>query len=74
MLLTLLRVAAWAGRVDEVETLISKGVDVNAHCKLDSLIFQRVWGAQVGLDTWLEASLTNATTPLHSAVEKGHIS
>ncbi|HUU16095.1 MAG TPA: ankyrin repeat domain-containing protein [Sedimentisphaerales bacterium] len=71
-LLTLLRVAAWAGRVDEVETLISKGVDVNAPCKLDSLIFQRIWGAQVGLDTWLEASLTNTTTPLHSAAEKGH--
>jgi ankyrin repeat protein len=71
-LLTLLRVAAWAGRVDEVETLISKGVNVNAHCKLDSRILQRIWGAQVGLDTWLEARLTNTTTPLHSAAEKGH--
>jgi ankyrin repeat protein len=71
-LLTLLRVAAWAGRVDEVETIISKGVDVNAHCKLDSLIFQRIWGAQVGLDKWLEASLTNTTTPLHAAARRGH--
>ncbi|MHC4464267.1 MAG: ankyrin repeat domain-containing protein [Planctomycetota bacterium] len=69
---TLLRVAARAGNVAEVETLISRGVDVNANVEFDSRVVQRIFGAKESLDIALEQKLTDATTPLHLAAEKGH--
>jgi pectate lyase len=71
-LLTLLRVAAWEGRADEVEKLISNGADVNAHFEFDSRIMQRILGAKESLDIALERILTDTTTPLHLAAERGH--
>ncbi len=69
----LLRSAVWAGKYEEVEALISRGIDVNAPCKLDSEILQRIVGAQISpYDTWVDVGLTNTTTALHYAAERGH--
>ncbi|MFB0553824.1 MAG: ankyrin repeat domain-containing protein [Phycisphaerae bacterium] len=68
----LLLIAAWEGRADEVETLISKGVDVNAHYEFDSWIVQRILGGRETRDIALERILADTTTPMHLAAEKGH--
>jgi ankyrin repeat protein len=68
----LLRAVACVGKMTEVETLIAKGADVNAHFGFDSRITQRILGSKEDRDTGLESYFRNTNTPLHYAADRGH--